>query len=120
MAYSTNTVSQSSGVVNKGMARLVADAVAAVDQVHNFGFVPRYVKFVNITDRITLEWYEGMAANSAIRTVAAGTQTLDVASGITVYGTNTAAQAAGKQLGDILLKAADVIASKTFTLVAEA
>lgn len=119
MPLSTNTASQSASIVNKALFTMVSSAAGAVDITQNAGFVPRYVKFVNRTDRITLEWYENMAANSAIRTVANGTVTLDVSSGITVYATNAAAQAAGFQLGDILLKAADVIALKSFSLVVE-
>lgn len=48
------------------------------------GFKPRYVKVVNVTSRDQMEWYEGMADDSGIKTVAAGTRTLDVADAITV------------------------------------
>lgn len=43
------------------------------------GFKPRYVCLENATDRIKYEWYEGMAAGTTIKTVAAGTRTLDTA-----------------------------------------
>lgn len=55
------------------------------------GFTPRYVKLINATDRTTLEWYEGMAADSAIKTVAAGTVTLETTGGITVGKLDTGA-----------------------------
>ena len=45
------------------------------------GFKPKYVCWENITDRVKGEWYEGMAANSCIKTVAAGTRTLEITSG---------------------------------------
>lgn len=48
------------------------------------GYKPRFVQVVNLTDRITFEWYEGMAADSMIQTVAAGTRTLVVSAAITV------------------------------------
>lgn len=47
------------------------------------GFKPRYVKVVNVTSRDQMEWFEGMADDSGVKTVAAGTRTLDVADAIT-------------------------------------
>jgi hypothetical protein len=47
------------------------------------GFKPRHVVFENLTDRIKYEWYEGMAQNSMLQTVAAGTRTLVVSAAIT-------------------------------------
>ena len=41
------------------------------------GFEPRYICLENVTDRVKVEWYKGMAANTWILTVAAGTRTLD-------------------------------------------
>lgn len=52
--------------------------------VFRLGFVPKYVKLVNATDRTIYEWFDGMAADSAIKAVAAGTLTLDTSNGITV------------------------------------
>lgn len=43
----------------------------------NTGFDPRYICIENVTDRVKLEWYKGMTANTWIKTVAAGTRTLD-------------------------------------------
>lgn len=48
------------------------------------GFDARYVCIENVTDRIKLEWYKGMAANTWIKTVAAGTRTLDTTSAMLV------------------------------------
>lgn len=48
------------------------------------GFLPRYFRWVNLTDRIEYEWYEGMAADTTLKTVAAGTRTLETTDGITV------------------------------------
>lgn len=45
------------------------------------GFKPKYVCFENVTDRISVEWYEGMAADSCIKTAANGTRTLEVTGG---------------------------------------
>lgn len=112
MALTTNTQSHDGGVVNRKVGQVVTDAGAAADTTFSIGFVPRYIRWENRTDRIMLEWFEGMAANSAIRTVAAGTRTLDVASGITL-GT------AALGTADVMtIKAADIPASKSFSWMA--
>lgn len=41
------------------------------------GFRPRYIKLVNATDRTIYEWFEGMVSGTTLKTVAAGTVTLD-------------------------------------------
>lgn len=112
MALTTNLVSESAGVVNYANGQVVTDAGAAADTTFNPGFVPRYIKWVDRTNRIMLEWWEGMAANSAIRTVAAGTRTLDVSSGITV-GTSALGTAT-----QFTVKAADIAASASFSWMA--
>lgn len=43
------------------------------------GFVPRKVVFKNLTDRTQYEWTTGNANGTALKTVAAGTVTLDTA-----------------------------------------
>lgn len=45
------------------------------------GFQPRYVRWLNITDRVEVEYFEGMEANSCLKTVAAGTRTHETANG---------------------------------------
>lgn len=109
MALTTNTQSNSMGVVNHASGYVVTDAGAAADTTFQLGFLPRVVRFVNLTDRISLEWAEGMAANSALRTVAAGTRTLDVSSGITVNNSPSTGVS-----NSFMIKTADMIASKVF------
>ena len=113
MALTTNTISQDDGVSDMAVGQVVTDAGAAADTTFNVGFVPRYIMFLNRTDRIRLEWFEGMAANTAIRTVAAGTVTLDVSSGLTV-GTSAAGTA-----NSFTVKAADIPASKSCSFVVQ-
>jgi hypothetical protein len=103
---------QAGSIVNFAEQRITTDGVAAVDNTFSLGFAPRYVKWVDLTNRIMLEWFEGMAANSALRTVAAGTRTLDVSSGITL-GT-----AALGTVGQVTIKAADIPISSVFALSA--
>ena len=45
------------------------------------GFKPRYVRWVNLTDRVEVEWFEGMDANTCLKTAAAGTRTLETTNG---------------------------------------
>ncbi len=107
--------------------RIVFDgtAITTTDEVAVFvGFTPKYICWENITDRIKNEWYEGMAAESSINTVANGTRTLSVTGsnkGFTVCDSDGTANASGRYfkisqnstLGAIL-------ASKTTTWVAAA
>lgn len=59
-----------------------ATAITATDYITvAVGFIPKYIKWDNVTDRILNEWYDGMAQDSAVNTVAAGTRTLSVTGG---------------------------------------
>lgn len=59
--------------------------------VVKLGFLPRHVKLIDATNRISYEWYEGMAADSAIKQAANGDTTLETSNGITVSALNTGA-----------------------------
>lgn len=88
MALNTagQTAVPASGVNSDGFPKYAAGsitfdatAITAADYVQvNVGFIPKYICWDNVTDRIKNEWYDGMAAESAINTVAAGTRTLSV------------------------------------------
>jgi hypothetical protein len=114
MAISSSTQSQAAGITNVAMGRVVTDAVAAVAQTFVCGFVPRYVRWVNVTDRIQDEWYEGMAADTALDSAAAGANTLLGSGGITV---NTPAANAVNG-GSFTVAAGLMVASKTFNWMA--
>jgi phosphatidylserine synthase len=90
------------------MGKIVSDGGAAAAATITLGFTPRYVKFVNLTDRITDEWYEGMASASSLHAVAAGTLTLETTNGIAVSGST------------FTLTATTLVASKTFYWAASA
>jgi len=51
------------------------------------GFKPRYIHIINNTSRDEAFWFEGMAAASMNKRVAAGTGTLVTSNGITVSNT---------------------------------
>lgn len=83
MALTANTRAQAMGVINFASFFVTTDATAAVKTYFHCGFLPRYVQFLNATDRIRDEWFNGMAADNSIHTVAAGTVTLAASGGIT-------------------------------------
>jgi len=55
------------------------------------GFTPRYVKLIDLTNNDTYEWFQGMAADSAFKSVDAGDQSLVTSNGISVGALNTGA-----------------------------
>lgn len=52
----------------------------------SIGFIPEYVRIINATDGTTVaEWFDGMAAASAISVVAAAGPVLDTTNQVTRY-----------------------------------
>ena len=106
------------------VGRLVFDATAivATDSVlMTLGFTPKYIAVENVTDRVKIEWYEGMAANTCIKTAAAGTRTLETTNGgITVCDSDGTANVNGRYFA-VLQNAtlAVILASKTITWMAQ-
>ena len=88
MATDTAT-SQASGIVNFATGSFTSDNTATTVTL---GFVARAVKVVNSTDTIVWEKIEGMSATHSIKTVTAGTTTIDTGSAILI---NTAATTKG-------------------------
>ena len=81
-----NSTDQYSGSFAEGKVTFDSTSITAGSYYRvACGFKPRYVQYVNATDRITVEWYEGMADDTSIKTAAAGTRTLETTNkGITV------------------------------------
>jgi len=81
-----------------GRITMPADSITATDYLlQACGFTPRYVRFWNVTDRITIEWHAGMADDTCLKTAAAGTQTLETTNkGITVCDSDGTANTAGR------------------------
>lgn len=104
MALTTSVVSHHQ-VRNDSIGRVVTDAGAAADTTFVVGYAPRYVRYINLTDGNQLEWFEGMAPDSAIQTTAAGAASLITTNGIT----------ANAILNGFSVKAASIPASKTLT-----
>lgn len=116
-----NQVPSDSPQVKVGRIVFDATAITAADStLVSLGFTPRYVCWENVTDRIKVEWYEGMAANTCIKTAAAGTRTLETANGgITICDSDGTANVSGKSFS-VLQNAtlAAILASKVCTWAA--
>lgn len=69
-----------------GKVEFDASSITAADYIEvDIGFKPKYVEFMNFTDRISAEYYEGMVADTCLKTAAAGTRTLETTNkGITL------------------------------------
>ena len=117
-----NQVPSDSPQVKVGRIVFDATAIVAADfVVVPLGFTPRYVAWENVTDRTKVEWYEGMAANTCIKTAAAGTRSLETTNGgITVCNADGTAAVDGKAFS-VLQNAtlAAILASKVCTWVAK-
>lgn len=79
----TITTSPADGVHRVATGRYLDTGTVAA-YAFSIGFTPKYVRVVNVTSGDMYEWFEGMAAASASKTVAAGTRTLITTLGITV------------------------------------
>lgn len=113
-----NSVPSDSPQTKVGRIVFDATAITAADStLVNLGFTPKYVCWENVTDRVKIEWYEGMAANTSIKTAAAGTRTLETSNGgITVCDSDGVANTTGKSFS-VLQNAtlAAILASKVCT-----
>lgn len=97
--------SNSAGIVNFASGSFTSDNSITVV---NLGFTPRWIKVVNTTDVIVWEKIEGMPAANSVKTVTAGTTTMDAGGAITI---NTD--------GTISLSAAAVGNAKAISWVAQ-
>ena len=80
----TSTQSKAPASVNNVAVGRFLDTGTVADTTITCGFKPRYVRIMNVTSRDSEEWFEGMDADSAVKSVAAGTSTLITTNGITV------------------------------------
>lgn len=86
MAITTNTQSIAGDPRQHAVGQVVTDSGAAAIATFTMGFTPRIVRFHNLTDRISDEWYEGMASANSLHTLANGTRSLETTNGIAVSG----------------------------------
>ena len=81
----TSTQSKGNGVLNFAVGRYISSDTAAAFVITT-GFLPRYVKVVNLnaSGDVMVEWFEGMADASAVKTAIDGTRSVITTLGITV------------------------------------
>jgi hypothetical protein len=85
----TKKPNQGQSMIQTGKVVFDATAITAADYIEiDVGFKPSYVNFTNITDRITVEHFEGMTDDTCVKSAAAGTRTLETTNkGITLTDT---------------------------------
>ena len=74
-APSATAVAATGGIANQdAVANMV---IAAGVMTITLGFAPKYFKIINVTDRLTQEWFEGMNSGDFLETAANGDKTLE-------------------------------------------
>jgi len=86
----TSAINLSTTQKNTAVGRF-KDTGTVKKTVVKLGFIPRYVKLIDLTNNDTYEWFEGMAADSAFKSVDAGDQSLVTSNGISVGALDTGA-----------------------------
>ncbi len=82
MAITSTQVKNSASVLQLSVGRYLDTGTAAAFSITT-GFKPLVVVVRNVTSGDTYEWYHGMAAASAFKTVTAGTNSIITTLGIT-------------------------------------
>lgn len=82
MAITSSQVKNSASVVQIAVGSYITSSTAAAFTITT-GFKPLWVRVVNETSGDMYEWYHGMAAAEAVKTVAAGTRSIITTLGIT-------------------------------------
>ncbi len=78
----TYNVPQGSAAFAVGMDVFDATSITTTDYTEIVvGFKPKYVRWENLTDRVMVEFFEGMTAGNCLKTAAAGTRTLETTNG---------------------------------------
>ncbi len=90
----TATQSQNDGIIRHAVGRFLDSAASPADAVITLGFKARRVVWHNLTDRISKEWFEGMAADSALSTAADGVRTLATSGALTISASSFTVAAA--------------------------
>lgn len=74
----TKSQTEPFGAVERAQGRFL-DTVGGTAVLINVGFVPRYFRWTDLTSLTQWEWFEGMANGTTLKTVIAGTRTLNTA-----------------------------------------
>src|SRR5688572_9834425 len=91
----TSTINRGDAGRRRASGTLLDDAATPALATFDLGFAPQYFAWHNTTDRISHEWFFGNANGTTLKTVAAGTRTLDTADvAISVSGNTVTVAAA--------------------------
>jgi len=83
MANAVSITSRSAGIPNSVSGTIVSSGSAAAATI-SLGFVPARVKIIDISGVIVWEKFADMAATDTVKTVTAGTTTIDTTSAIVI------------------------------------
>ena len=83
MPTNTNVQATAAGVINHATGQIVTTSAAAAAVTITCGFVPRVIRFHNVTDRISDEWFDGLDESAIYTAILGITAKLDVDGGVT-------------------------------------
>lgn len=83
MPTNTNAQSTAGTVFNHAVGNIVTTSAAAAALTITVGFVPRAIRFHNITDRISDEWFDGIDEAAIYTAILGITAKLDADAGVT-------------------------------------
>lgn len=86
----TQTINASNPAVKTAFGKFLDSAGSPATASIECGFKPSYIKFVNLTDRISYEFFEGMTAAHSLKIIADGTATEETSGGFTLESSPTA------------------------------
>lgn len=84
MAGTKTASSQQNGVTNRALFTFTTTAATAAATIFNVGFQPTHIVVADLTNLAEYEWFEGMAADSYIKTITAGTRSQPSSAGVAV------------------------------------
>lgn len=83
MPTNTSTQSTAAGILNHACGSIVTTSAAAAAVIITVGFVPRVIRFHNVTDRISDEWFDGMDEEAIYTALLGINAKLDADGGVT-------------------------------------
>lgn len=99
-AYTTNNASQRPDSPSAAAGRITfpSTSIVTTDQtLVEAGFTPRYIRWTNVTSRVQVEWFEGMVADTCLKTAANGTRTTETTNlGLTICDSAGTASTTGR------------------------
>lgn len=96
-----NVQSTAAGVINHAVGSIVTSSAAAAAVTVTCGFVPRVIRFHNITDRISDEWFDGMDEEALYASIIGLNAKLDADVGIAATNFGSLTNPASASLADL-------------------